>query len=90
LLRIFRSQPQWPLLLLTHVQVYIITLAFTRAKTTRAAIITYKSTVTDHVCNENHVIDWDGVQVMDQESGNTARLTGETLWIRVGTRGPTN
>jgi len=35
-----------------------ITEIFTRAEKTRAASVCNKSAITDHVCNENHVIDW--------------------------------
>ena len=35
-----------------------ITGIFTRAEKTRADSICKKSAITDHVCNENHVIDW--------------------------------
>jgi len=37
-----------------------ITGIFTRAEKTRAASICNKSAITDHVCNGNHVRDWQG------------------------------
>ena len=36
-----------------------ITGILTRAEKTRAASISNKCAITDHVCNENHVIDWE-------------------------------
>jgi len=55
---------------------------FTRAEKTRAASICNKSAITDHVCNENHVIDWANAKVIDRESGKAGRLTREAIWIR--------
>ena len=56
-----------------------ITGIFTRAEMTRAASVCNKSAITDHVCNKNHVIDWDKAKVIDRESAN---LAGEAIWIR--------
>ena len=53
--------------------------ALTRAEKTS---ISNKSAITDHMCNKNHVTDWDGVKVIDQESDKTGRLIREALWIR--------
>jgi len=55
---------------------------FTRAEKTRAASICHKSAITDHVCNENHVIDWANAKVIDRESDEAGRLTREAIWIR--------
>jgi len=54
----------------------------TTAAKTRAASISNKSAITDHMCNKNHVTDWDGVKVIDQESDKTGRLIREVLCIR--------
>jgi len=43
-----------------------ITGIFTRAEKTRAASICNKYAITDHVCNENHVIDWYKAKVIDR------------------------
>jgi len=51
-----------------HKEVDSITGIFTRAEKTRAASVCNKSAITDHVCNENHVIDWDKAKVIDRES----------------------
>ena len=42
--------------------------SYVRAEKTRAAIICNKSAITDHVCNENHVIEWENAKVIDRES----------------------
>ena len=49
---------------------------------TRAASVCNKSAITDHVCNENHVIDWDKVKVIDRESDKSGRHIREAIWIR--------
>jgi len=61
-----------------------ITGIFTRAEKTRAASICNKSAIklTDHVCNENHVIDWANAKVIDRESDKADRLIREEIWIR--------
>ena len=53
-----------------------------RAEKTRAASISNKSAITDHVCNKNHVIDWDGGKVINPESDNTVRLIREALTVK--------
>jgi len=50
-----------------------ITGIFTRAEKTRAASICNKFAITDLVCNENHVIDWENVKVIDRESDKAGR-----------------
>jgi len=59
-----------------------ITGIFTGAEKTRAASICNKSAITDHVCNENHVIDWENAKVVDRESDKAGRLIREAIWIR--------
>ena len=59
-----------------------ITGIITRAEKTRAASICNKSAITDHVCNENHVIDWENTKVIDQEADKAGRLIREAIWIR--------
>jgi len=54
----------------------------TRAEKTRATSICNKSAITDHVCNENHVIDWENGKVIDRESDKAGRLMREAIWIR--------
>jgi len=38
--------------------------------------VTWKSTITDHAVEENHVIDWDKAKVVDREAQR------QTRWIR--------
>ena len=52
---------------------------FTRAEKTRAASICNKSAITDHVCNENHVIDWENAKVIDRESDKAGRHIREAI-----------
>ena len=59
-----------------------ITGIFTRAEKTRAASICNKSAFTDHVCSENHVIDWVNAKVVDRETDKAGRLIREVIWIR--------
>ena len=59
-----------------------ITGIFTRAEKTRAASICNKSAITDHVCNENYVIDWENAKMIDRESDKAGRLIREAIWIR--------
>jgi len=56
-----------------------ITGIFTRAEKTSAASICNKSAITDHVCNENHVIDWQTHKGgdMDQEDRQHESRRGE-------------
>ena len=68
-----------------------ITWIFTRAEKTRTASICNKSAITDHVCNENHVIDWENAKVIDRESDKAGRwrtwikMRGATNWATYGT-----
>ena len=59
-----------------------ITGIFTGAEKTRAASICNKSAITDHVCNEIYVIDWENAKVVDRESDKAGRLIREAIWIR--------
>jgi len=38
--------------------------------------------ITDHVCNENHVIDRENAEVIDRESDKAGRLIKKVIWIR--------
>jgi len=59
-----------------------ITGIFTRTEKIRAASNCNRSAITDHVCNENHVIDWENVKVIDREADKAGRLIREAIWIR--------
>jgi len=56
-----------------------ITGTFTRAEKTRAASISNKLAVTDHVSSENQLIDWENVKIMDHESDRTSRVITEAI-----------
>ena len=42
----------------------------------------FKSAITDHAVEENHVIDWDEAKVVDREAQRQTRWIKEVLWIR--------
>jgi len=44
--------------------------------------ILFIDAVTDHVCNENHVIEWANAKVTERESDKAGRLIREAIWIR--------
>jgi len=43
---------------------------------------THKSAITDHVVEENHVADWQGVKILTREPNTTNRQIREAIWIR--------
>jgi len=57
---------------------------YTRAEKTRTASICNKSAITDHVCHEDHVIDWDSVKAIDHEADKMGRHIIKAIWIRKG------
>ena len=42
---------------------------------------TTKSGLTDQTATGNHLIDWEGVKVVDRESHRRRRLVKEVIWI---------
>ena len=42
---------------------------------------TTKSALTDHTTTENHIIDWEGLNVIDRESHRMKRHAKEAMWI---------
>ena len=54
----------------------------TRASRARESSVTYKSAITDHAVEENHVIDCDKPKVVDREAQRQTRWIKEALWIR--------
>ena len=40
------------------------------------------SAITDHAVEENHVIDWDKVKMVDREAQRQTRWIKEALWLR--------
>ena len=41
-----------------------------------------KSALTDHATTENHIIDWEGVNIVDKEPNRRIRHIKEVIWIR--------
>jgi len=54
----------------------------TRSSKARESSVTRKSGIKDHAVEENHVIDWDKVKVVDREAQRQTRWIKESLWIR--------
>jgi len=54
----------------------------TRVSRARKGSVTHKSAITDHVVEENHVVDWDKAKVVDIEAQRQTRWIKEALWIR--------
>ena len=48
-----------------------------------------KSALTDHTTTENHIIDWEGVNIVDKEPNRRIQHIKEAIWIRK-TRTPIN
>ena len=55
---------------------------FTRAQRKESTSELNKSAITDHIAQENHVIDWDGAKVLDRDSNQFTRKIREAIWIR--------
>ena len=55
---------------------------FTRATRKDSLDETFKSAVTDHVAQDNHVIDWKGAKIVDKDSCRFTRWIREAIWIR--------
>ena len=55
---------------------------YTRSSKSLAASDVHKSSITDHVWMDNHVMDWDNISVLDREEDRTRRWIKEAIWIR--------
>ncbi|XP_072042917.1 uncharacterized protein [Amphiura filiformis] len=55
---------------------------YTRAKRKESVTEQHKSAITDHVAQENHVIDWQGAKILEKDSNKHTRWIREALWIR--------
>ena len=42
----------------------------------------HKSTITDHMTQHNHIVDWEGAKFIDRESDWRTRGIKEAIWIR--------
>ena len=58
---------------------------FTRSERIEAEGTLYKSAITDHVMRTNHIIDWEGAEVLDHESFVRSRQVRESIWIKRNT-----
>ncbi len=55
---------------------------YTRGERKKSESIMHKSAITDHAIRANHVIDWEGAEVVDKESHTRRRQVKEAIWIR--------
>jgi len=55
---------------------------FTRASRKESTTEFHKSAITDHVAQENHVIDWEGAKILDRDSNTFSRKIREAIQIR--------
>ena len=55
---------------------------FTRATRKASTSEQHKSAITDHIAQENHVIDWEGATILDRDSNSTTRKIREAIHIR--------
>ncbi|XP_072024912.1 uncharacterized protein [Amphiura filiformis] len=60
----------------------IATKNFTRASRKLSTTEQHKSAITDHVAQENHVIDWEGAKLLDRDSNAFSRGVREAIQIR--------
>ena len=42
----------------------------------------HKSAITDHMTQQNHIVDWEGAKFVDRESDWRTRGIKEAIWIR--------
>ena len=56
--------------------------AFTRKQRKLSVSKKKRSAITDHVSTKNHIIDWDGVRIIDREDNTDHRKVREAIWIR--------
>ena len=62
---------------------------YTRSGKKKFMSTIHKSALTDHATTENHIIDWEGVNIVDKEPNRRIRHIKEAIWIRK-TRTPIN
>ena len=56
--------------------------AYTRTKRKISTTEFNKSAISDHGVSQNHVINWDGVRVIDREEDIRKRRIREAIWIK--------
>ena len=42
----------------------------------------HQSAITDHMTQQNHIVDWEGAKFVDRESDWRTRGTKEVIWTR--------
>ena len=75
---------------LCRIQIFILFLGdlikseqkFTRSQKAESKQTYNKSAITDHAGRENHVIDWEGTQLVARENQDWARRIREAIWIK--------
>ncbi|XP_072041201.1 uncharacterized protein [Amphiura filiformis] len=55
---------------------------FTRANRKESTSEQHKSAITDHIAQENHVIEWEGAKILDRDSNAFTRRIREAIQIR--------
>ena len=55
---------------------------FTRSQRKSSQAEFNKSAITDHATQNNHVIDWENIKIIDKDSNTKVRLIKESIWIR--------
>ena len=55
---------------------------FTRSTSRSSANEYHKSTITDHVCQNNHAMDWEAGEIVERESNKLKRWIRESIHIR--------
>ncbi|XP_072025290.1 uncharacterized protein [Amphiura filiformis] len=55
---------------------------YTRAKRKESLTEQNKSAITDHIAQENHVINCEGAKIIDKDSNQFTRKIREAMWIR--------
>ena len=45
----------------------------------------HKSALTDHVCHNNHIMNWEASEIVEQESDKFKRWIKESIYIRSNT-----
>ena len=55
---------------------------FTRANRKESSSEFHKSALTDHIAQENHIIDWEGAKIIDRDSNTFTRKIREAIHIR--------
>jgi len=55
---------------------------FTRSNRKQSETEQTRSAISDHVARDNHIINWEGANIIDKETNSKARWVKEAIWIR--------